>query len=306
MKESQCVLIVDDQQAEMTLITEFLKNSGFTVNTATDGFKALAACKVRAPDVILLDLQMPLMSGIDVYNRLASDEKTRFIPIIFLRSEDALPQQLPQQPDAEDAPILVKPLEPQDVLSMVKTVLREKALKDELRKKDTQVKELSLTDNLTSLRNTRFLAEFLHTELSQCSRYNNNLSILTMELDQPREMLKQHGQKGIDSLLTQLAVVMARGLRKADLLARTGPYEFVLALPFTNADGAVEVAERIRINIAQGVFTFGDKTGPATVSIGVCQYRSEMDTEGTQLLSYARAAMNQAHDAGGNQTFMAE
>ncbi len=303
MKESQCVLIVDDQQSELTLVSEFLKNSGFSVNVATDGFKALAACKVRAPDVILLDLQMPLMSGMDVFNRLASDEKTKFIPIIFMRSEG---QASPNTKETEDNPILVKPLEPQDVLSLVKTVLREKALKDELRRKDTQVKELSLTDNLTSLRNARYLAEFLHTELSQCSRYNNMLSVLTIEIDHPKELLKHYGQKGVDSLLSQLAVVLARGLRKADLLARTGPFEFVLALPFTNGDGAIEVAERIRINVAQGVFTFGEKTGSTTVSIGVCQFRTEMDTEGTMLLSYARAAMAQARDSGGSQTFMAE
>lgn len=303
MKESQCVLIVDDQQAELTLVAEFLKSSGYTVTSAADGFKALAACKVRAPDVIMLDLHMPLMSGMDVYNRLASDEKTKFIPIIFLRAQD---QPMPVFKDAEENPILVKPLEPQDVLSMIKTVLREKALKDELRKKDSQVKELSLTDNLTSLRNSRYLAEFLHTELSQCSRYKNLLSVLTIEVDHQKELLKQFGQKGIDSLLSQLAVVIARGLRKADLLARTGPYEFVLALPFTNAEGAVEVAERIRNNVAQSVFTFSEKTGNATVSIGVCQFRTEMDTDGTMLMSYARAAMSQARDAGGNQTFMAE
>lgn len=303
MKESQCVLIVDDQQSELALVTEFLKNSGFTVTSATDGFKALAACKVRAPDVILLDLQMPLMSGMDVYNRLASDEKTKYIPIIFLRSEE---QPVPASKELEENLILVKPLEPQDVLSLVKTVLREKALKDELRKKDSQVKELTLTDNLTSLRNSRYLAEFLHSELSQCSRYHNLLSILTVDVDNQKELLKLYGQKGADSLVSQLAVVLARGLRKADLLARTGPFEFVLALPFTNADGAVEVAERIRVNVDQGTFTFGDKTGKATVSIGVCQFRSEMDTEGTMLLSYARAAMSQARESGGNQTFMAE
>lgn len=303
MKESQCVLIVDDQQSELALVTEFLKNSGFTVNTATDGFKALAACKVRAPDVILLDLQMPLMSGLDVYKRLSSDEKTKYIPIIFLRTEE---QPVPANKAIDETPILVKPLEPQDVLSIVKTALREKALKDELRRKDIQVNELSLTDDLTSLRNSRFVAEFLHQELSQCSRYNNLLSILTIEVDNGKELLKTHGQKGIDSLLTQLAVVLARGLRKADLLARTGPYEFIIALPFTHAEGSVEVAERIRINVSQSTFNFGDKTDTATVSIGVCQFKSHMDIDGTMLLSYARAAMNQAHDAGGNQTFMAE
>ena len=303
MKESQCVLIVDDQQSELTLVTELLKSSGFVVTVAADGFKALAACKVHTPDVILLDLQMPLMSGTDVYNRLASDERTKFIPVIFLRAEG---QSAPISKEMEENPIIVKPLEPQDVVSLVRTVLREKSLKDELRKKESQVKELSLTDNLTSLRNARYLFEFLHSELSQCSRYNNNLSVLSIEVDHPRELLKTYGQKGIDSLLAQMAVVLARGLRKADLLSRTGPFEFVLALPFTNADGAVEVAERIRTNITQSVFTFGEKAGSVTVSIGVCQFRAEMDVDGTMLLSYVRAAMAQARDSGGNQTFMAE
>ena len=303
MKESQVVLIVDDQQAELALVTEFLKQSGYTVTLASDGFKALAACKVRTPDVILLDLQMPLMSGLDVFGRLATDEKTKYIPVIFLRAEG---QVTPPTIELEENPILVKPLEPQDVLSLVKTVLREKVLRDELRKKESQVTELSLTDSLTSLRNSRYLAEFLKTELSQCSRYNNLLTVMAIEVDHQKDLLKQHGQKNIDALLSQTAVVLAKSLRKADLLARTGPFEFVLVLPFTNADGAVEVAERARIRVAENAFTFADKTASATVSIGISQFRTEMDTDGTMLLSYARAAMSQARDAGGNQTFMAE
>lgn len=303
MKESQCVLIVDDQQAELALVAEFLKNAGFTITLASDGFKALAACKVRTPDVILLDLQMPLMSGLDVFGRLAADEKTKYIPVIFMRAEN---QVTPPTIELEENPILVKPLEPQDVLSLVKTVLREKLLKDELRRKESQVTELSLTDSLTSLRNSRYLAEFLKTELSQCSRYNNLLTVMAIEVDQQKELLKQYGQKGIDSLLAQTAEVLARGLRKADLLARTGPYEFILVLPFTNADGAVEVAERARIRVAENTFVVSEKEAKATVSIGISQFRTEMDTEGTMLLSYARAAMSQARDAGGNQTFMAE
>lgn len=304
MKDSQCVLIVDDQQAELTLVAEFLKSSGYTVTLASDGFKALAACKVRTPDVILLDLQMPLMSGMDVYNRLNSDEKTKHIPIIFLRAEG---QVTPPARELEDSAILVKPLDPQDVYSLVRTVLRQKSLGDELRKKESQVTELSLTDTLTSLRNSRYLAEFLKTELNQCSRYNNLLTILTIEVDNPRELIKLYTQKGVDSILAQLgSAVLTKGLRKADLLARTGPFEFVIALPFTNAEGAVEVAERARIYVEQTPFTVGEKTTNITVSIGIAQFRSEMDTEGTMLLSYARAAMGQAREAGGNQTFMAE
>lgn len=303
MKESLCVLIVDDQQSELALVIEFLKNAGFAVNTATDGFRALAACKVRSPDVIMLDLHMPLMSGFDVYKRLASDEKTKSIPVILMRSEGQTAQ---ISAEMEESPVLVKPLEPQDVLSLIKTVLREAALRDELLRKESQVTELALTDNLTSLKNKRYLSEFLQAELSQCSRYETLLSILILEVDNLAGLLRKYGQKSVDSLISQLALFLSRGLRKADLLARTGPCEFVLAMPFTNAEGAVEVAERMRSAIAAEVFSLGEKTLAITVSAGVCQYRPEMDQKGELLLSYASAAMKQASESGGNQTFMAE
>lgn len=92
------ILVVDDEQAQIDLISEALKSDGYLVASATDGFKAIAACKVRMPDLILLDLQMPLMSGLDVFKRLRSDEKTRDIPIIFLRRKGEKPSELAEAP----------------------------------------------------------------------------------------------------------------------------------------------------------------------------------------------------------------
>ncbi|MBY0545988.1 MAG: diguanylate cyclase [Candidatus Obscuribacterales bacterium] len=301
---SACVLIVDDQPADVALVAEFLKGSGMTVTVVADGFKALAACKVRTPDIILLDLQMPIMSGTDVLNRLTAEEKTKNIPVVFLRPAEA---KLALAKEHDDYPLLVKPLEPQDVLSLVKTVLREKTLKDELKKKEAQLKELTLTDPLTSCRNSRYLMEFLRTELRQCVRYEHPLSVLVIEVDSAKELARfWNASTGTEPLLSQLATVMNRGNRKADLLSRTGQAEFVLVLPFTNAEGAVEVAERVRTGVDQNSFIFGEDTEKFTVSIGVCQFKPKMDTTGETLLSFARAAMHQAKEAGGNQTFVAE
>ncbi|MBY0360035.1 MAG: diguanylate cyclase [Candidatus Obscuribacterales bacterium] len=303
MKDSPCILIVDDEQGEVALLAEFMKKSGYKVSLAGDGFKALAACKVRVPDVILLDLQMPLMKGIDVCNKLQADEKTKNIPVIFLRTVE---ESGIIQPAFSEYPVLVKPLEAQDALSLVKTVLRERALKEELRKKERQVKELTLTDALTSCRNMHYLNEFLKTELTQASRYVSDFSLLVLEPDQHKDLLKKYGQKGVDSLLVQLVAILVRNSRKADLLARSGNVEFVLAMPFTKAEGAIEVAERIREDVAQSSFTFDEQNVPLSISIGIAQFRGGMDSGGELLLSYARQALAQARSAGGNRSFMAE
>jgi len=84
LKNKSNILVVDDEQAHSLLISELLKKSGYTVNVANDGFKALAACRVRTPDLIILDLYMPMMGGMDVFNRLRNEDKLRHIPIILL------------------------------------------------------------------------------------------------------------------------------------------------------------------------------------------------------------------------------
>src|SRR5262249_33027961 len=152
---------------------------------ANDPFKAIAACKVRTPDMIILDLHMPLMGGMDVFDRLRSEERTSNIPIIFLgHKERPAPRFKTEELNAED--IIYKPFEPNDLLARVRSVLKMKALKDELRRKESELSELSLTDPLTQLKTPRFLAEFLKTGLRQSRRYNVPLSLVVMEMDQHR------------------------------------------------------------------------------------------------------------------------
>lgn len=305
MKQSPSILIVDDEQANTAQVVEILKQGGYTVATASDGFKALAACKVRVPDLILLDLYMPLMSGMDVFNRLRTEEKTRHIPVIFLKKKEEPNPPLDKQ-QLEEHPLLTKPVEANDVMLLVKTILREKFLRDELRKKEGQIKELSLNDPLTSFRNARFLSEFFKTELAQCFRYQTPLSVVVLELDQFKDIQKANGPKGTDSVLLQLAVILSRQNRRSDVLARSGNAEFTMVLTHTDKNGAVEVAERLRVVVEQSTFTIGDAATQVTVSIGVSQFTAEMDHEGNTLMSHARAAVTQARSSGGNMTLIAE
>ncbi len=298
------ILVVDDEPANIESITEALKSAGYSIASATDGFKAIAACKVRMPDLILLDLQMPLMSGIDVFKRLRADEKTRDIPVIFLRRKGERASELASEDDEHW--VVSKPVAKEELLSRVKTALRQHTLKREIRKKDVQLRELSLTDALTAFRSVRYLAEFLRAEINQCRRYKVPLSLVLIDVDAYKEIIRNYGQSGANNLITQIAGMVSAQNRDADILVRLSESELGLFLTHTDLNGAVEVAERLREEIAAATFVSLDRTFKATTSVGVSQWVEGMDEDGKLLISYARSAIEEAKKAGGNLTLIAE
>jgi len=305
VKTGQKILVVDDEHANTLLLSEVLKEAGYVVDSANDGFKAIAACKVRTPDVIILDLNMPLMGGMAVYQRLKKEEKTSHIPIIFLGSRDEpVPDIVGDEPENED--IIFKPVQPTELLTRVKSILREKALRDELRKKELQIKELSLTDNLTELKSLRYLQEFLKLGIKQARRYGVPLSVVILEVDNHKDLLKHYGQKTADVVVAQIAAVIGKQMRDSDIIVRSGPFEFTVGLTVTPRDGAIEVAERLRTCIQDGNFRADNDTLNITVGVGICQFAPHMDDDGKVLLSHARAAVEHAHKDGGNRSLMAE
>jgi two-component system cell cycle response regulator len=305
VKTSNNILVVDDEQAHAMLITELLRRAGYTVASANDPFKALAACKVRTPDLVILDLHMPLMGGMDVFERLRAEDKTSNIPIIFLGNKDKpIPPFKSDETQAED--VIFKPFEPNELLSRVRNLLKVKQLRDELKNKDAQISELQMLDPLTSLKTPRYLNEFLVNGLKQGKRYGVPLSVVILEVDQHRELIKAIGKAAADSVIKQLSEILAKAMRDSDIVVRSGEFEFTLALTATAVTGAIEVAERLRNKIAQTAFIVGEMDFNITVSLGLCEYNKSMDDEGKILLSHARAALQQGHLSGGNVTLKAE
>lgn len=305
MKVNHNILIVDDEPAHTKLISELLRRSGYTVASANDPFKAIAACKVRTPDVVILDLHMPLMGGLDVFERLRTEEKTSGIPIIFLGNrEEPMPPFKSDEPNVED--IIFKPFAPNELLSRVRSLLKVKALRDELKQKDEQLKQLSLTDNITSLKTQRYLDEFMRTGLAQARRYKVPLSVVVLEVDQHRELIRAVGQKAGDAVIIQLGTLVNTQMRDSDIVVRTGPFELTVVLTGTDVTGAIEVAERLRNRITTTAFSTDELEFSITVSLGICQFNEGMDDEGKVILSHARAAVAHGHANGGNMSLKAE
>jgi diguanylate cyclase (GGDEF)-like protein len=299
------ILVVDDEQAHTILLAELLKKAGYGVDTANDGFKALAACRVRTPDLIILDLHMPLMGGIEVLNRLRADEKTRGIPLIFIGNKNETSPKVITE-DATDEDILLKPFEPNELLSRIKSTLKQKALVDQLREKEGQLKELAIGDPLSSLKTARFLSEFLVTTIRQSRRYRVPFSLIVAEVDKKEDLIDRLGQKASDELLGQVADHLSKQLRDSDIVAKSGVFELTMVLTVTDNNGAIEVAERLRNQIKEKTFVVEGQNIAVTISLGICQYSEKMDNEGKIILSHAYAALTQARANGGDVTLMAE
>jgi two-component system, cell cycle response regulator len=299
------ILVVDDEQAHTLLIAELLKKSGYTVNVANDGFKALAACRVRTPDLIILDLFMPMMGGMDVFNRLRNEDKLRQIPIIFLGVKDKPTPNIRAVAIAEED-ILFKPFEPNELLARVKSVLKQTELSEKLVLQEQQLRELALDDPLTTLKTPRYLKEFVRTNARQSRRYNTPFTAVIMQIDNYNVLFESHGKHICDQLVAYTAKFIAGHLRDSDVVARTDEAEITLVLTMTERKGAIEVAERLRHAIRQTEFVIDGQSTFVTVSVGLCQFNKAMNDDGDLVLSHARAAVKQAKESGGDVTLMAE
>jgi diguanylate cyclase (GGDEF)-like protein len=163
----------------------------------------------------------------------------------------------------------------------------------------------SLIDDLTRLYNVRYLYQTLDNEIRRARRYNSPVSIVFMDLDGFKLVNDLHGHRAGSVTLTEVAQVIARSVREADFIARYGGDEFVMMLPETPASRAIEVAERVRAQIAAHPFSGGIAANiRLTASFGVASF-PEHASEAERLIELADAAMYEAKQRNKNNVCLA-
>jgi DNA-binding NtrC family response regulator len=128
----QEILVVEDTQASLRLLTDLLTKQGYRVRPASDGGLALKSVAAKAPDLILLDVKMPGMDGYEVCRRLKADERSRRVPIIFISAFSETGHKV-KGFDAGGVDYITKPFEPEEVLARVRTQLRLREAEEALR-----------------------------------------------------------------------------------------------------------------------------------------------------------------------------
>ncbi|MGA9754573.1 MAG: GGDEF domain-containing response regulator [Desulfobaccales bacterium] len=159
-----------------------------------------------------------------------------------------------------------------------------------------QVKSMAIRDALTGLYNYGYFKEALHYEVEKCRRYKTPLSLLFLDIDNFKQVNDTLGHLKGDKIMRQVATILKKGIRQADLLCRYGGDEFVILLSQTPADQAMGLAERLCRRIAQSPLAQGLTV---TVSIGVSGLNPQMSME--SLIQAADEAHYRAKQAGKNR-----
>jgi diguanylate cyclase (GGDEF)-like protein len=157
------------------------------------------------------------------------------------------------------------------------------------------VERQALVDGLTGLANRRAASDALHAEAARAERLGTPLSIVLADLDEFKDVNDAHGHAVGDAVLRTLAEVLRETLRESDLAGRWGGEEFLLLLPGADEEGAAQLAERVRIAVAERSIPAAPGL-TVTASFGAAEYAGETNTE--ELVVAADGALYQAKRAG--------
>lgn len=163
-----------------------------------------------------------------------------------------------------------------------------------------RVEKLAITDDLTQVYNYRFLKTALRRELRRASRFGQELSVVMIDVDNLKAYNDRHGHLRGSFLLKRLAQLLGQNLRSFDVVAKYGGDEFTLILPQTAREGAVAVAERVRLAVEATQFPLAER-GSITISLGVATYPHD-GSDGMGLLRVADRALYRAKLGGRNRT----
>lgn len=302
--DQPCILIVDDSPLNRKVLAHILSEQGYQIQEAADGKAALECMERVAPDLILLDINLPDVNGIELCQRLKGVPSSADIPIIFISALQETAQKV-RAFEAGGIDYVTKPFYREEVAARVKSQLTirqlQKELKSHISELETlyrEVKDLSIRDSLTGLYNRRYFDEIIHAQNAACLRYGTVYSLLMADLDHFKTVNDTLGHLSGDLVLRRFSEILLRSLRDCDTPFRIGGEEFVVLLPETPPGEALIVAQRIVQNVRRAPWSEIAPGLKLTCSIGTATSRNSCPDEENSLLSDADARLYQAKQSG--------
>ncbi|ABS10320.1 diguanylate cyclase [Shewanella baltica] len=288
------ILIVDDQPLNIKILHQ-LFNEEYELFMATNGEQAIAICQKVQPDLVLLDIEMPGMSGFDVCQHLKADPETATIGVIFVTAHfDEVQEVKGFQLGAVD--FIHKPINPIITTARVKNQFT-------LKRQSDLLHSIALLDSLTGVANRRQFEQRLPEIWKHCCRNELALSVVMLDVDFFKRFNDRYGHQEGDQCLRQVAKAISDSLQRAtDFVARYGGEEFICILPETKLVGAIHTAQNI-VNAVQALHLehLESSFQEVTISAGVASVLPKSDLTWQTLIETADQQLYLAKESGRNQ-----
>jgi diguanylate cyclase (GGDEF)-like protein len=295
------VVVADDDRVTREAICSILRRAGHEVFPATDGQEAVEIVGQGGVDLVLLDILMPRLGGIETCRIIKGMTVDTFVPVMLVTVRtDTASRVEGLKIGADD--YISKPFEERELIARIEAMLRIKRLNDHFVAVRQKLERLSVYDELTGLYNYRYLHTRLQEEFKRAERYHEPLACVVIDIDKLHDHNEKGGQRHGDAILRGVADRIRRCVREVDVVARYGGEEFLVILPSTHLPGSMAVADRIWREVRGQ--SFAGETGQpcrVTVSIGVAMYPSPDIKTKESLLRAADTALMTAKREGSDR-----
>ncbi len=301
------ILVADDSSVERAAARAALEEAGYAVMEAVDGQQALEVFARDRPDLVMLDVVMPRLTGLETCRILKAKAQGSYLPVIMVSTRNSVNARVEGLRSGADD-YLGKPYDAEELRARVEALLRTRKVIGERSAKDKEAgkgkPEAAAEPAAAGAPAGRSANEAFRRraeeEFDRAERYSDPLACLRVELDDFDALVARHSSEAVAGMIRSLRDVIETSVRKIDLVFRLDDRGYVLLLPNTHFPGALAVAERISLDSVK-MRLDADPSYRATVSVGVSFFPNK-DTHSVQdLLDLVGAALERARSEGGGK-----
>lgn len=274
------ILYVDDSAAAVLVMRRRLSNFGHEVVLAQNGEEAVHLFRAVAPDLVLMDIEMPVMNGFEAATRIRAVEATQrwaWTPIIFLTASDT-EENLITAIEAGGDDFIAKTVTEPVLQAKMKAMARIAALRQGLMVANQKLETLASSDGLTGLCNRRSMDSRVNTSFGDASQLKQPYGLLMVDIDNFKKYNDHYGHLQGDDCLRAVAAALAQAVEADNaregsdsaFAARYGGEEFAVVLPMANAERTGRVAQAL-VDSVHALGVAHEKNadwGRVTISVG--------------------------------------